>query len=97
MSSLSPEGYAVIEGRHSDPFHYLGPHMENGVTRVRVFLPNAERVALVDEQGNETGLARIHEQGLFEGALANGAQRRKAHHNVAEPVDFLDKNARRLR
>src|SRR5882724_1468149 len=23
MSSLSPEAYAVIEGRHSDPFRYL--------------------------------------------------------------------------
>ena len=26
MSSLTPEAYAVIEGRHSDPFRYLGPH-----------------------------------------------------------------------
>ena len=25
MSSLAPEAYAVIEGRHSDPFRYLGP------------------------------------------------------------------------
>src|SRR6266436_6303083 len=25
MSSLTPEAYAVIEGRHSDPFRYLGP------------------------------------------------------------------------
>jgi hypothetical protein len=23
MSSLSPEAYAVIEGRHADPFRYL--------------------------------------------------------------------------
>ena len=28
MSSLTPEAYAVIEGRPSDPFHYLGPHVE---------------------------------------------------------------------
>src|SRR5262249_23743096 len=27
MNSLSPEAYAVIEGRHADPFHYLGPHL----------------------------------------------------------------------
>jgi hypothetical protein len=26
MSSLTPQAYAVIEGRHSDPFRYLGPH-----------------------------------------------------------------------
>jgi hypothetical protein len=31
MTSLTPEAYAVIEGRHSDPFRYLGPHVENGL------------------------------------------------------------------
>ena len=47
MSSLSPEAYAVIEGRHCDPFHYLGPHVEGEVRLVRVFLPDAEGVAIV--------------------------------------------------
>jgi 1,4-alpha-glucan branching enzyme len=75
MSSLSPEAYAVIEGRHSDPFRYLGPHVEGGVPLVRVFLPDAEGVAIVDEQGHESGLERIHDAGLFEGRLANGARR----------------------
>jgi hypothetical protein len=42
MTSLTPEAYAVIEGRHSDPFRYLGPHVENGSSVVRVFLPDAE-------------------------------------------------------
>jgi len=71
MSALSPEAYAVIEGRHSDPFHYLGPHVEGGVSLVRVFLPEAEGVAVVDAQGRERGLERIHDAGLFEGRLAN--------------------------
>ena len=75
MNSLSPEAYAVIEGRHSDPFHYLGPHVEGDVPVVRVFLPAAEGVAIVDEQGHESDLARIHDAGLFEGRLANGSQR----------------------
>jgi 1,4-alpha-glucan branching enzyme len=75
MSTLSPEAYAVIEGRHSDPFHYLGPHLEGDVPLVRVFLPDAERVAIVDEQGRERGLERIHDAGLFEGRLSNGARR----------------------
>jgi len=75
MNSLSPEAYAVIEGRHSDPFHYLGPHVEGDVPVVRVFLPDAEGVAIVDEQGHESDLARIHDAGLFEGRLANGSQR----------------------
>ena len=72
MSSLTPEAYAVIEGRHSDPFHYLGPHVENGSSVVRVFLPDAEGVAVVDEQGHESELERIHDSGLFEGRVANG-------------------------
>ncbi len=75
MNSLSPEAYAVIEGRHSDPFHYLGPHVEGDAALVRVFLPDAEGVAIVDEQGHESDLARIHDAGLFEGRLANGSQR----------------------
>jgi 1,4-alpha-glucan branching enzyme len=72
MSSLTPEAYAVIEGRHSDPFRYLGPHVENGSSVVRVFLPDAEGVAVVDEQGHESELQRIHDAGLFEGRLVNG-------------------------
>ena len=75
MSSLSPEAYAVIEGRHSDPFHYLGPHVEGDVPLVRVFLPDAEGVAIIDDQGHESGLQRIHDAGLFEGRLSNGSRR----------------------
>jgi hypothetical protein len=41
MSSLAG-GYAVIEGRHSDPF-ISRPHVEGDVPVVRVFLPDAER------------------------------------------------------
>ena len=36
MSSLSTEACAVIEGRHSDPFRYLGPHVEGDVPLVRI-------------------------------------------------------------
>src|SRR6266566_1316898 len=75
MSSLSPEAYAVIEGRHSDPFRYLGTHVEGDVPLVRIFLPDAEGVAIVDEQGHERGLERIHDAGLFEGRLSNGSRR----------------------
>ena len=75
MSSLTSEAYAVIEGRHSDPFRYLGPHVEGDVPLVRVFLPDAEDVAVVDDQGHTSDLQRIHDAGLFEGRLANGARR----------------------
>jgi 1,4-alpha-glucan branching enzyme len=76
MSALSPEAYAVIEGRHPDPFHYLGPHVENDVPVVRVYLPDAEEVSAVDEHGHACELHRIHDAGLFAGKLENGASRR---------------------
>ena len=75
MSALSPEAYAVIEGRHPDPFHYLGPHVEDDVPVVRVYLPDAEEVKAVDEHGHECELHRIHEAGLFAGRLENGSRR----------------------
>src|SRR5207244_3086923 len=67
MSSLTSEAYAVIEGRHSDPFRYLGPHVEGDVPLVRVFLPDAEDVAIIDDQGHTNELHRIHDAGLFDG------------------------------
>jgi 1,4-alpha-glucan branching enzyme len=84
MSSLSPEAYAVIEGHHSDPFRYLGPHLEGNVPVVRVFLPDAERVAIVDEQGHESDLQRIHDIGLFEGRMANGSRRYRVRASYGE-------------
>ena len=32
MTKLSAEAYAIVEGRHADPFHYLGLHTEGGKT-----------------------------------------------------------------
>ena len=76
MSALSPEAYAIIEGRHPDPFHYLGPHVEPEGPVVRVYLPDAEEVRAVQENGRECELERIHEAGLFAGRLENGASHR---------------------
>src|SRR5262249_35391959 len=72
MSSLTPEAYAVIEGRHSDPFRYLGPHIENDSSIVRVFLPEAGELAVIEEEGNKSDLQRIHAAGLLGGRLAKG-------------------------
>ena len=73
MTNLPAEAYAIIEGRHSDPFHYLGPHKENDRTVVRAFLPDAAKVDAIDDHGATTPLERIHDAGLFVGALANGS------------------------
>src|SRR5262249_33511774 len=76
MSALSPEAYAIIEGRHPDPFHYLGPHVEADSPIVRVYLPDADEVRAVQENGRECELQRIHEAGLFAGRLENGMSQR---------------------
>ena len=44
MTKLSAEAYAIIEGKHSDPFHYLGLHSEGGQSVVRAFIPEASNV-----------------------------------------------------
>jgi 1,4-alpha-glucan branching enzyme len=75
MTKLSAEAYAILEGRHADPFHYLGPHDEGGRTVVRAFLPNAVTVEAVAERGEAGTLSRIHDAGLFAGDLPNGPGR----------------------
>ena len=90
MNGLSPEAYAVIEGRHSDPFHYLGRHVENNVSVVRVFLPEAKEVKVVDDKGHESELRRIHDAGLFAGRMANGSQRYHVRARFGEQVVDLE-------
>jgi 1,4-alpha-glucan branching enzyme len=90
MTVLSTEAYAVIEGRHSDPFHYLGLHVEGDTPVVRVFLPDAEEVKVVDEEGHESKLSRMHEAGLFEGRLNNGARRYHVRARFGERVVELE-------
>ena len=68
MTPLPSEAYAIIEGRHSDPFHYLGPHLEHDRAVVRAFLPQASDVEAIDESGHATTLERLHDAGLFAGA-----------------------------
>jgi hypothetical protein len=65
MTKLSAEAYAIVEGRHSDPFHYLGLHTEDNKTVVRAFLPEASRVDAIDEYGEAAALARIHDDAVL--------------------------------
>jgi 1,4-alpha-glucan branching enzyme len=67
MSPLDPEAMAVIEGRHSDPFHYLGPHVENGQAVLRVFLADASAVTAIWSDGGESLLEQVHPSGLYQG------------------------------
>jgi 1,4-alpha-glucan branching enzyme len=72
--TLSPAAEAIVNGRHADPFNYLGPHFEDDAPVVRVFLPDAATVKVVDDAGQVSELPRIHEAGLFAGRVASGDQ-----------------------
>ncbi|HKA71856.1 MAG TPA: 1,4-alpha-glucan branching protein GlgB [Xanthobacteraceae bacterium] len=69
MGRLSSQALAVIGGYHANPFEYLGPHVEDDEPVVRVFMPNAARVAIVDEGGQESELPLVHDAGLFVGPV----------------------------
>src|SRR5438874_9519827 len=90
MTELSAEAYAIVEGRHSDPFHYLGVHTEGDKTVVRAFLPEASKVEAIGEHGEAAALARIHDAGLFAGALPNGSKRYQLRARFGEAVVDLD-------
>ena len=90
MTKLPAEAYAIVEGRHSDPFHYLGPHTEGDRTVVRVFLPDASKVDAIDEHGEAAALTRIHHDGLFAGPLPNGSKWYQLRARFGETVVDLD-------
>jgi 1,4-alpha-glucan branching enzyme len=90
MIGLSSEAYAIIEGRHSDPFHYLGLHVEDDVPIVRTFLPDAADVVVVDDKGQESELDRVHRAGLFVGRLANGSRRYRLRARYGQNVVELE-------
>src|SRR5437868_1205135 len=90
MTKLPAEAYAIIEGRHSDPFRYLGLHTEGDKSVVRAFLPQASNVEAISEHGETAKLARIHDAGLFAGALPNGSKRYQLRARFGDNVVDLD-------
>ena len=90
MTDLTAEAYAILEGRHSDPFQYLGPHHENGRTVVRAFLPDAQKVDAIAPHGEAAALTRIHDAGLFAGFLPNGSIAYQLRARFGEKVVDLD-------
>src|ERR1700687_6188845 len=86
VSKLPAGAFAIVEGRHSDPFHYLGLHKEGGKTVVRAFLPEASNVEAIGEHGETAALDRIHDAGLFAGALPNGSKRYQLRARFGETV-----------
>ena len=89
VSQLSPAARAIIDGRHADPFVYLGPHTENDRTVVRVFLPDASQVVAISDSG-ERPLERIDDAGLFAGQMNDAARYRLRARFGDNDVDLED-------
>ena len=60
---------ALVEARHPDPFSKLGLHQTESGHVVRVLLPGASGVTVIDrESGAALGsLTKIHDAGLYAG------------------------------
>ncbi len=87
---MPAEAYAIVEGRHSDPFHYLGLHAENDQNVVRAFLPHASSVEAVDDEGRAAKLSLIHDAGLFAGPLPKNVKRYTLRANFGDNVVELN-------
>jgi 1,4-alpha-glucan branching enzyme len=58
--------HAIVHGHHHDPFSYLGMHQTADGLAVRVFLPRARDVTLIDLEGSAIApFERIDPEGLF--------------------------------
>src|SRR6266542_825742 len=91
MTQLPAEAIALIEGRHADPFVYLGPHLDDGVPIVRAYLPDARQVSVLESGGEEHPLARIHPAGLFAGRVGAVDRPYRLRALFGEhPVEFAD-------
>jgi len=92
--TLPADAYAILEGKHSDPFRYLGPHLENETPVVRAFLPNATQVEAIDDHGAASVLKKLHDAGLFAGPVSRRSShyrlRAKYGNDVAEFHDAYD-------
>jgi 1,4-alpha-glucan branching enzyme len=95
---LSPDEIeALIEARHGDPFAVLGPHVdgEGEGLWVRALVPGAVGVELLDEGARPVAeLAKIHDEGLFEGRLEDREQdwayRLRVHYPLGHREDVDD-------
>ncbi|MEE8272716.1 MAG: 1,4-alpha-glucan branching protein GlgB [Alphaproteobacteria bacterium] len=84
-----PEVDAIVGASHGDPFSVLGMHADDdGRIVVRTFQPAAVSVAVIEAGSGKVAaeLARIHDDGFFEGAMP----RRKAPFRYRLRLDLAD-------
>ena len=68
-----PKVEAIVEGRHDDPFSFLGMHRTDGGICVRAMLPAAQEMAVVESATGKIVAKgdRIHRDGLFVATFAD--------------------------
>jgi len=71
-----PEAGRIAAGTFDDPFAVLGPHDTAEGRVLRVFMPGADRVSVIDGGSGERlgALSRVHEAGIFTGPLPEGVR-----------------------
>jgi len=83
MSAAQTE--LIVQGRHRDPFSYLGPHKG----QIRAWLPHAREAAVV-AGGQAIPMKRAHEAGLFTAKTEAAAYRLRITLHSGESVEIED-------
>ncbi len=82
---------AIVEGRHGDPFGFLGLHDRGGRPVVVAFVPGADRVTALTGATGRTELLPVSGcDGLFAGALARRQPYRLRAENADTSWEFED-------
>ncbi|ARS51824.1 1,4-alpha-glucan branching protein GlgB [Kushneria konosiri] len=66
----------LVQAQHDAPFHWLGPHEQGDQTLVRLLLPGAEAVELIDAAHQVLAVAEPREGGLYQACLPKGTRYR---------------------
>ena len=73
---LADQYEALVRGNHDNPFAILGVHHSGKQRTVRAFLPQAQRVAVVDTTGDVLAdMQRVHDGGVFTAIMPPGKRR----------------------
>ena len=64
---LDPQVEAIVEGRHDNPFSFLGMHRVDGGICVRAMLPAAQQMAVIESATGKIAAegVRVHRDGFF--------------------------------
>ena len=60
---------AIEQARHGDPFAVLGPHVVDGGTVIRAFVPHAASVDVIDDKGSSLARLERRRHDVFEGLV----------------------------